>query len=136
MAGHIRDATCKAFFLLLLANSKLAYMLIRANSDVGRTIGAASTTDADMTNEECTSYCFGLGFPYAGTEYYTQCYCGSSLATGGTNATVTDCNTPCGGNSTEACGGPNRLTLYKSSKVTGPQVNPGPNGWVSQGCYA
>ncbi|PTB46771.1 uncharacterized protein TrAFT101_003787 [Trichoderma asperellum] len=104
--------------------------------DVGRTISAASTTDAAMTNEECTSYCFGLDFPYAGTEYYTQCFCGTTLATGGTNTTATDCNTPCGGNSTQACGGPDRLTLYKSSKVTGPEVNPGPNGWVSQGCYA
>ncbi|KAM0253586.1 hypothetical protein ACHAQJ_007214 [Trichoderma viride] len=64
---------------------------------------------------------------------YQGCYI---LATGGTNATVTDCNTPCGGNSTEACGGPNRLTLYKSTKVTGPEVNPGPNGWESKGCYS
>ncbi|RFU73805.1 wsc domain-containing, partial [Trichoderma arundinaceum] len=117
MGGRIRDATSR-------------------NSDVGRTIGAASITDDAMTNQECADYCFGLNFPYAGTEYYTQCYCGSSLATGGTNATATDCNTPCGGNATEACGGPNRLTLYKSASVTGPQVNPGPNGWKSQGCYS
>ncbi|KAH0499309.1 hypothetical protein TgHK011_006512 [Trichoderma gracile] len=104
--------------------------------DVGRTIGAASITDDDMTNQQCADYCFANNFPYAGTEYYTQCYCGSSLATGGVNTTATSCSTPCGGNSTEACGGPDRLTLYKTTQITGPQVNPGPNGWTSKGCYS
>ncbi|KAH0528699.1 hypothetical protein TsFJ059_003525 [Trichoderma semiorbis] len=104
--------------------------------DVGRTISDASFTDDEMTNQECATYCFEHDFPYAGTEYYTQCYCGSTLATGGVNTTATDCNAPCGGNSTEACGGPGRLTLYKTAEITGPSVNPGPDGWVSKGCYS
>ncbi|KAK5990459.1 WSC domain-containing protein [Cladobotryum mycophilum] len=103
--------------------------------DVGRTINVANTADAQMTNQECVSYCFGKGLPYAGTEYYTQCFCGSALATGGVKGNEADCSTPCGGNATEACGGPNRLTLYTTTQISGPQVNPGPDGWVSQGCY-
>ncbi|KOS19608.1 putative fungistatic metabolite [Escovopsis weberi] len=89
-----------------------------------------------MTNEACVDFCYSKGLPYAGTEYFTQCYCGSSLAPGATPAAETDCNAPCGGNATEPCGGSNRLTLFNTSQITGPQVNPGPDGWTSQGCYS
>ncbi|KJK78891.1 hypothetical protein H634G_05705 [Metarhizium anisopliae BRIP 53293] len=104
--------------------------------DVGRTINSADTTDAKMTNEMCTQFCFGKGFPYAGTEYTSECYCGSSLATGGVQAPAADCGMTCGGNATQPCGGPGRLTLWKTSQVAGPSVNPGVNGWVSGGCYS
>jgi WSC domain len=42
---------------------------------------------------------------------------------------------PCTGNTTEACGGPNRLNLFWSG-TTGPQTNPGPGLWNFVGCYA
>ena len=89
-----------------------------------------------MTNEECTSFCYSNGLPYAGTEYSDECYCGQTLATGGTSTAATDCAMACSGNSTEVCGGPNRLTLYKTNAITGPGVNPGVNGFQSIGCYA
>ncbi|KYK54338.1 putative glyoxal oxidase precursor [Drechmeria coniospora] len=104
--------------------------------DVGRTIDQAGTVDVKMTNEECVQYCFGKGFPYAGTEYHSQCFCGQKLATGGIKAADGDCSTSCGGNSTQPCGGPDRLTLYYSSQVKVPTVNPGADGWASIGCYS
>ncbi|OAA42559.1 Galactose oxidase, beta-propeller [Metarhizium rileyi] len=103
---------------------------------VGRTINAANTDDAKMTNKICTQFCFGKGFPYAGTEYTSECYCGSSLATGGVKTAATECGMACGGDATQPCGGPGRLTLWKTSQVSGPSFNPGVNGWVSNGCYS
>ena len=43
----------------------------------------------------------------------------------------------CDGNSTEACGGPNALTLYSANQVKPPSpvVDPRPPGWHSLGCY-
>ncbi len=106
------------------------------NSDVaGRTINGASVANASMTNDVCTAFCFGKGFAYAGTEYSTECYCGSSLATGGVETDASQCSAACAGNSSQPCGGGNRLTLYKTDKATGPSVNPGVGDWVSMGCY-
>ncbi|KAM3508392.1 hypothetical protein MY10362_001195 [Beauveria mimosiformis] len=103
--------------------------------DVGRTIGDAVSTDGGMTNAKCTAYCFERGFVYAGTEYFSECYCGNFLARGARLANDEDCSTECAGNNTEACGGRNRLTLYKTELITPPAVNPGVGNWESMGCY-
>ena len=44
------------------------------------------------------------------------------------------CNMACSGNSTEQCGGGNHLTVFYSGGGN-LQVNPGPPGWNSLGCY-
>ena len=77
------------------------------NRDVGRTINSAATADAAMTNAKCVQFCYGKGFPYAGT-----------------------------GDATQPCGGPSRLTLYFTTAIQGPVVNPGVDGWASIGCYS
>ncbi len=41
----------------------------------------------------------------------------------------------CSGNADQLCGGPNRLNIFETAKVTGPQVNPGPGQWGTMGCY-
>lgn len=62
--------------------------------------------------------------------------CGSGLAAAATNASESDCSSPCTGNANEPCGGANRLTLYHSSQPVGPQPNPGVNGFSYVGCYS
>ena len=104
--------------------------------DVGRTIDAVDTANNQMTNQMCAQFCFSKGYTYAGTEYTTQCFCGSQLATGGVKAADGDCSMACGGDGLQPCGGPNRLTLFKTTKVIGPSVNPGVAGWQSIGCYS
>jgi hypothetical protein len=121
------------------------------NRDVGRTLSGGGYDDnAAMTIESCINYCNSAGFIYAGTEYTDECCmlhfatdtgqwadfldCGNSLAAGATSAPTTDCSMTCSGNSTEACGGPNRLNLFWSG-TTGPQTNPGANNWKFSGCY-
>lgn len=106
-------------------------------TDVGRTISAAAYADnVGMTIETCISFCSSKGFQYAGTEYYQECYCGSTLAAGTAKVAETDCSAPCTGNASESCGGGSRLSLYYSSQPVGPQPNPGVNGFSHIGCYS
>ena len=54
-----------------------------------------------MTTEQCTSICQTGGYTIAGTEYGTQCLCGSQLFQtngAGVSTTSSDCNMPCSGN--------------------------------------
>lgn len=89
-----------------------------------------------MTIESCIDYCTTKGFGYAGTEYSQECYCGSSLAAAAASAPEGDCSMACSGDSTQPCGGPNRLTLFHSAAIVGPSPNPGVNGFTYLGCYS
>ncbi|GKT83176.1 WSC domain-containing protein [Colletotrichum tofieldiae] len=64
-----------------------------------------------MTVAKCTAACASANFILAGIEYSGECYCGNSFANGGAPA-VDGCNMICNGNSSEYCGGPNRLNVY------------------------
>ncbi|KAF8882972.1 copper radical oxidase [Infundibulicybe gibba] len=84
-----------------------------------RTLPNAMTPPGSLTIESCTTTCFNAGFQYSGTEFsdlYIHALestdCGSSIASTGVLSAVTDCNMVCAGNSSEFCGGPNRLSLY------------------------
>ncbi|KAI0154753.1 putative glyoxal oxidase [Xylariaceae sp. FL1272] len=103
----------------------------------GRTINSAATTSVNMTIEYCLAFCQDGGFKYSGTEYHNECYCGNKLATGAVEKnSTTDCTTPCAGNSTEACGGASRLTMFYNPYATGPQPNTGIANWTHIGCYS
>ncbi|KAG8989253.1 hypothetical protein FRB94_008042 [Tulasnella sp. JGI-2019a] len=94
------------------------YVGCYTDSGSPRTLSSYSTTSASMTNALCESTCFGMGYTYAGTEYSDECYCGNSLASGTLDATDSDCNGPCAGDSTTKCGGSYRLSVYKSGGTT------------------
>lgn len=74
------------------------------------------TNTTGMTLERCVAFCGANGFPYAGAEYTSECWCGRTLYGNGP-APATDCGMTCSGNSREWCGGPNRLTLYYNSSA-------------------
>ena len=66
-----------------------------------------------MTVEACTSSCQAGGYTLAGVEYSIECYCGNAFSNGGGKLPdLSSCNMPCAGNSSESCGGPNRLNVY------------------------
>ncbi|KAK5627899.1 hypothetical protein RRF57_003614 [Xylaria bambusicola] len=68
---------------------------------------------SEMTNEKCLKSCLDGGFPFAGTEYGGECYCGVVIGNGTALATdESTCNMPCNGDSSQTCGGPARLSLY------------------------
>ena len=57
-----------------------------------RTLPGATFNGNTMTDESCVSFCLNKGYPYAGTEYGGECYCGTTIASTATTAPSTDCN--------------------------------------------
>ena len=107
--------------------------------------GVAVTTN---TIESCTAACYNAGFPIAGAEYSTQCFCSTSIGGSGALASASDCNMLCSGNSSEYCGGPDRLNLYNytgTPPTVPPPPPPGttavypvtglPGNWTYDGCW-
>lgn len=98
--------------------------------------GASEPNPNIVTQEYCIEYCSQTdgGYSFAGVEYGKECYCGHQLASSSAKEADTDCYMPCAGNSSESCGGPNRLNLFSTG--ISPATNPGPSGWKSLGCYS
>jgi len=67
---------------------------------------------SSVTVESCTTACYSDGYTLAGVEYSDQCFCDTALNYGSAPTPLTDCDMTCAGNSSEYCGGPNRLNLY------------------------
>ncbi|KAF4631590.1 hypothetical protein G7Y89_g6540 [Cudoniella acicularis] len=111
------------------------------DNQYGRILGYAQPNVASLTIESCIATCSGLGYSVAGMEYYTQCYCDNNIIQAGTLATSdSDCNTPCGGNSAEICGGGNLMSIYSNETTVDviplPTVQKTdlPGNWTYQGC--
>ncbi|WVQ77852.1 hypothetical protein IAR50_007549 [Cryptococcus sp. DSM 104548] len=83
-----------------------------AEGTSGRALAHESYAADDMTLNMCLTYCENLGWQYAGIEYGRECYCGDYLANGASLDLTATCNVPCGGDSTEICGGGNALSLF------------------------
>lgn len=66
-----------------------------------------------------------------------ECYCGNSAPANTTLQPDSSCSSACSGNSSEACGGGNLLTVYYANQapLPGPVTDPGPPGWTSFGCW-
>ncbi|KAG7087310.1 hypothetical protein E1B28_013287 [Marasmius oreades] len=117
----------------------------------GRTLTHGMAMTTPTTIEECSSSCFKAGYRFAGTEFGGECYCDTSISNGGVQTPLTDCNMPCAGNTSQFCGGPNRLNLYNYTGTDLPPVNGGgggggntnvfpvttglPTPWKYGGCY-
>ena len=85
-----------------------------------------------MTVAACTTACGAAGFNYSGVEYSGECYCGNEFSNGGAPAPdgLAGCNMVCNGNSSEYCGGSNRLDVYGLGLIS--TIAP---KWSSLGCY-
>lgn len=118
----------------LSGSSSAAYSYVGCFTDDvnSRTFSAATNTDNNMTLSECSKFC--SGYQYFGTEYTTQCFCSTTMASSSTEASETDCNMPCGGDSTETCGGPGRLSVYTNNNYVAPAGSTIP-GYRYIGCY-
>ena len=105
----------------------------------GRILNQEPDSDT-LTVESCVQTCIDLGYSIAGMEYSTQCFCGNYIFDGGYLASQdTDCAMTCGGNSSEICGGPNRMSIYANGTITTyaaptAQKTNLPGKWQYQGC--
>ncbi|KAK6068607.1 WSC domain-containing protein [Seiridium cupressi] len=99
----------------------------------GRALSLDSFSNATtMTDQGCILFCMDRGYPFAGTEYGAECYCGEKVDEAATKATDSECSVACAGDATLACGGGNRLSVF-----TGPVSEPVPpapiDGWADAG---
>ncbi|KAF8464887.1 WSC domain-containing protein [Kalaharituber pfeilii] len=103
----------------------------------GRALDKDAFASSTMTTEACQDYCTGKGYPLSGTEYSTECYCGTTLAYNSALGS-TACTMPCGGNSNQICGGPSALSVYNNTELAPPKVPsevPFVGHYLSLGCY-
>jgi hypothetical protein len=70
--------------------------------------------DTAQSNGACTAACIALGYRFAGTEYGKECWCANEIGSTGVPALDGNekCNMPCSGNSTQICGGQDRLNVF------------------------
>ncbi|KAI4603909.1 hypothetical protein KJ359_000030 [Pestalotiopsis sp. 9143b] len=74
------------------------------------------------------------GYPFSGTEYGDECYCGEKVDEAATKADDAECSMACAGDATQPCGAGNRLSVFTGA-VSEP-VPPAPiDGWAYEGCY-
>lgn len=94
--------------------------------------GASAGGGGALTVALCTQACQAEGYILAGVEYSGECYCGNSTSNGGGPAPdgLAGCDMACNGNSSEYCGGPNRLDVYGYGQRS--TIAP---AWSSLGCY-
>lgn len=99
-----------------------------------RALDKTSTIAANMTNEACAKFC--KDYRYFGTEYGSECYCGTHLADSSKTAPLAECNMPCGGDQFQYCGASNRLELYMNKDIVGgePEQPPAIGNFTLLGC--
>ncbi|KFY20044.1 hypothetical protein V491_04033, partial [Pseudogymnoascus sp. VKM F-3775] len=102
-----------------------------AEPEAGRALADKSTAADDMTLEKCATFC--AAYPYFGTQWSRECWCGSEPSTG-TLAPLGDCDYACTGDATQACGGSRRLSLYHNAALTGPQQPATVGNYEFQAC--
>jgi len=106
----------------------------------GRILNHQQADNQELTQQSCVKACASAGYTIAGMEYSVQCFCDNAIYNGGVLAAVqSDCNDPCSGDSSEICGGGNRLTLYSKGKpqIYAPpaaQTSGLPMNWQYKGC--
>ena len=96
--------------------------------------GSSYVDSGNMTQARCVTFCDNNGYPYAGIEYGQECYCGLAIGVGSIKSNNAECNFPCPGNASEACGSDNRLNVAYNNLADRTQTNPGPNGTSRIGC--
>ncbi|EFQ96906.1 WSC domain-containing protein 2 [Nannizzia gypsea CBS 118893] len=98
-----------------------------------RALTGAAFVDGNMTVAACSGLC--KGYQFFGLEYGTECYCGNSRSSSSMQAPESECNQPCGGDSSETCGAGYRIGIYKD-KTWIPTTNPQIPGYNYTGCYS
>lgn len=134
-----------------------AYKGCWIDQQYGRILTTSEPDDSTLTVESCVATCVAAGYSIAGMEYYTQCCewlplllcdsadetldCGNAIINQGVLATSdSDCNTACGGNSAEMCGGGDRMSIWSNQTTVYVQPVPAvqntslPGNWEYQGC--
>ncbi|XP_061182724.1 uncharacterized protein LOC133191060 isoform X3 [Saccostrea echinata] len=85
-----------------------------------------------VTVEYCIQFCNSRGFPFAGMQNASYCYCGESHDRYPRANSEAECNSPCAGRVTEKCGGKGRISVYDTGV---PQAIEGRCGGYPGNCF-
>ena len=103
---------------------------------LGVTVSQNNNTN---TASGCASICRAKGYRFSGVEYATECYCDNFLLNNAYNSGpgAMGCNQLCPGDSSQVCGGSNRINImvdtnWKQSMFTVNQTGK----WTFNDCYA
>lgn len=105
-----------------------------SDSPSARTLTTRMSLNGNVRVSDCTSACKAAGFQYAGLEYGSECYCGSSIQNGGHLIDDSSCNMACTADHTQLCGGPGAINVYQSPNAV-QKWDRIPDGWTSKSCY-
>ncbi|KAI4146104.1 MAG: hypothetical protein L6R39_003588 [Caloplaca ligustica] len=83
------------------------------DSTSARVLTGKYIPDNALTVERCAVGC--KGYAIFGAEYGSQCFCANAFANPTTKVPEGDCGYTCAGNSLQACGAGNRLSVYRVS---------------------
>ena len=104
-----------------------------SDSPSARTLTTQMSLSGNVRVSDCTTACSNAGYPYAGLEYGSECYCGATLQN---NAQLsTSCNMACTADKTTLCGGPGAINIYYNPSITTQAAGAIPSGWSDEGCY-
>ncbi|OQN97693.1 hypothetical protein B0A48_16013 [Cryoendolithus antarcticus] len=112
-----------------------------SDSQQDRTLSLQAHSGEHNDDGACQLQCQALGYAYAGTEYGGECWCDNYVNTDSVQKPDSDCNMACTKTATQPCGGADRINLFWNGTFIGnppvktTTVNPGVDGWVSQGCW-
>ncbi|KAI8810053.1 hypothetical protein BJ742DRAFT_205893 [Cladochytrium replicatum] len=81
------------------------------DSTSGRALPDLRTTADVQSPAACYSLCASRGFNHSGVEYSYECFCSNGIKNNAVVAT-SGCTSPCQGNPTLICGGPDRINVY------------------------
>jgi hypothetical protein len=83
------------------------------DSPTARALDKGSVTYTDNTIAKCIALAESKGLPYAGVEYGSECWTGSSASSNTIKlASADECNVACSGDRATVCGGSYRLNVY------------------------
>jgi iron transport multicopper oxidase len=91
----------------LLSNGSSEYLYLGCYNDgMGRQLQKSFNSPTNE-NAQCQDICFKAGYPFAGTEYHTECWCGNNPPSVARYSleSAKDCSFSCPGDITQACGG-------------------------------
>lgn len=82
-----------------------------------RTLGTFAYSGPANSPSQCTQTCQSKGFKYAGVEYGSECWCDNFISNDGAkeDSSQTGCSMTCSGDSTQKCGGANKLNIYQDT---------------------
>ncbi|KAK8049759.1 Carbohydrate-binding WSC [Apiospora phragmitis] len=84
------------------------------NGSTSRTLKDESEIKPDqMTVPLCLDFC--SKYRFAGLQWSRECWCGNEINLRATKQNSADCDMPCSGDKTLACGGNLRLSIYNST---------------------